>query len=189
MPGKPTLFALTRWLLNAAAIFCVLISGVLIVALGGLALAATNLTANHLGIPATMEGGITRMEVLGIGVLALLFGLASLLLVLFALRAATGIVESAIAGDPFVEANAIRVARIGWFLVGLMAVQFATRAIVDGMLQRLAAAHHVPVEKLGNIHVGFDMSPVSFLAVLMIFVLAQIFRHGSAMRAELQGTV
>ena len=34
---------------------------------------------------------------------------------------------------------------------------------------------------------GFSASGI--LAVLMIFVLAQIFRHGSAMRAELEGMV
>ena len=36
---------------------------------------------------------------------------------------------------------------------------------------------------------GFDFSPLGVLAILLVFVLAQIFRHGSEMRAELEGTV
>ena len=193
MSGKPTLFALTNWLLNAAAIFCAAISALLAIALGALAVAASDLTPNHLGIPDLMPApvhDVTRMEVLPIGGVALLGGLASLLVILFALRAAAGIVQSAMKGDPFVEANATRLTRIGWFLTALILVQFVTKLSVDGMAGRLAAAHHISLEKL-NVHFngGSDLSPVSVLAVLLIFVLAQIFRHGSAMRDELQGTV
>jgi hypothetical protein len=193
MPRTPTLFALTNWLLNAGAIFCLAISAILIIALGALGVAASDLTPNHLGIPAIMPGpvgGISRMEVLPIGAAALAGGLASLLLVLFALLAAAGIVKSAMNGDPFVEANAARLSRIGWFLAVLIAVQFVTKLAVDGMASRLADAHHIALDKL-NVHFdgGSDFSPVGILAVLLIFVLAQIFRHGSALRAELEGTV
>jgi hypothetical protein len=193
MPGKPTLFALTHWLLNAAAIFCMAIAAILAIALGALAVAASDLTADHLGIPALMPApahDVSRMEVLPIGGTALLGGLLSLLLILFALRAAAGIVQSAIKGDPFVNANATRLTRIGWFLTLLIGVQFATKLAVDGMAGRLAAVHHLSLEQL-NVHFsgGSDISPVGILAVLLIFVLAQIFRHGSVMRDELQGTV
>jgi hypothetical protein len=193
MPAKPTLFALTSWLLNAAAIFCAAVSAILAIAIGALAVAASDLTADHLGIPALMPApahDVSRMEVLPIGGVALLGGLLSLLLILFALRAAAGIVRSAIGGDPFVEANATRLARIGWFLTALIVVQFATKLAVDGMVGRLAAVHHLSLEKLSfHFSGGSDFSPVGVLAVLLIFVLAQIFRHGSAMRDELQGTV
>jgi hypothetical protein len=47
----------------------------------------------------------------------------------------------------------------------------------------------LPEKVSEHVSVGFDFSPVGVLAALMIFVLAQIFRHGAEMRAELEGTV
>jgi hypothetical protein len=46
-----------------------------------------------------------------------------------------------------------------------------------------------PKEVSDHVHAGFDLSPIGILAVLLIFVLAQIFHRGSEMRAELEGTV
>jgi hypothetical protein len=40
-----------------------------------------------------------------------------------------------------------------------------------------------------HVQAGFDLSPIGILAVLLIFVLAQIFRRGARMRDELEGTV
>src|SRR6187549_3398327 len=50
MPGTQHLFAVTRWLLNAGAIFSLLLTGVLALAFGACVLAASGLV--HLPIPA-----------------------------------------------------------------------------------------------------------------------------------------
>ena len=42
---------------------------------------------------------------------------------------------------------------------------------------------------LHEVYLGFGPSPAGLLAILVIFVLARIFRHGAEMRADLEGTV
>jgi hypothetical protein len=101
--------------------------------------------------------------------------------VLFAIRATSGIVETAISGDPFVADNAERLKRIGWLLLGIMTVQFLTLIIVSA----IAPENDEHFQMSG----GSDPSVVGLLAILLIFVLARIFRHGSEMRAELEATV
>ena len=81
--------------------------------------------------------------------------------------------------DPFVEDNARRLMQIGWLLLAMQVVGLAADMIIS--LFPKAVSDHVQA--------GFDLSPVGILAVLLIFVLAQIFRRGAQMRAELEGTV
>jgi len=102
------------------------------------------------------------------------------------LRAAAQIVQTAIRSDPFVADNARRLMRIGWLLVALEGV-----GIFAPVLLRRLVIHLVPEHLRGQVHFnfGFDMWPIGVIAILMIFVLAQIFRRGSEMRAELEATV
>ena len=65
--------------------------------------------------------------------------------------------------------------------------------LVGADAPRMGADH---VAGLGGDHLGSLLSglftllsPGGLFAVLMIFVLARIFRHGSEMRADLEGTV
>ena len=57
---------------------------------------------------------------------------------------------------------------------------------VDG---RLTQGGGYPPHEQRYVQAGFDLSPIGVLAVLLIFVLAQIFHRGAQMRAELEGTV
>ena len=54
---------------------------------------------------------------------------------------------------------------------------------------KIKSAAMMPEKIREHVSGGFDVSPVGILAALLIFVLAQIFRRGSEMRAELEGTV
>ena len=81
--------------------------------------------------------------------------------------------------DPFVEDNARRLMQIGWLLVAMQIV-----GLTAGMIVSL-----FPQAMRDHVQAGFDPSPIGILAVLLIFVLAQIFRRGAQMRAELEGTV
>jgi Protein of unknown function (DUF2975) len=188
MPGKQHLFAVTHWLLKAAALFVTFIVAVLGLALGGILVAVTNLDPNHLGIPATLEG-IARTDALVIAAFVIFCGLICIGLASFALRATREIIETAISGDPFVSANAGRLARIGWLLLAAEVVGLLANPIFDHLVSQLVPE---AIRAKANMHfedIGFGMSPIGLLAVLLIFVLAQIFRHGSAMRAELEATV
>jgi hypothetical protein len=189
MPKAYRLFAITRLLLKAAEIFVALIVILFGLALGALFVASTNLYGNHLGIPAMLPHGIARTDAMKIGYLVVIGVLLSFTLIFFAVRAVAAIVQTAISGDPFVNDNARRLTRIGALLVALVAIELATSMAVNGTMKRLADAHHVPVSAIGGFTFGPDLSPIGLFAILLIFVLAQIFRRGSEMRAELEGTV
>jgi len=178
------LFTVTQWLLNAAIAVCIFGSAVLCITLGALALMATGLWLPP-DVAADLAKdlhGVSQSYVFLIVALAVLTGITILALAILIFWAVRQIVGSATHGDPFVTANADRLARIGWLLVAIYAAQFGMR-LVAGL---------VPPQMKDHMHFdgfGPDFSPLGVLAILLVFVLAQIFRHGSQMRAELEGTV
>jgi hypothetical protein len=179
---KTRLFTVTQWLLNAAMLVCAFGGAVLCVALGALAIMATGLWMPP-EVPAQVKG-VPVSHVFLIVALAMLAGIAILALAILIFRAVRQIVDSAVSGDPFVVENADRLARIGWLLLGVYGVQFVAGAMV-GVIIPAQLKDDIKFDGFG----GFNFSPLGILAILLIFVLAQIFRHGSEMRAELEGTV
>jgi hypothetical protein len=183
---KHHLFAATHWLLKAATLLAGFIIAVLALTLGGLGVVAAS--AGHFGIPASLHG-VARSDALAIAAFAVACGLICIVLVFLALRVTIDIIKTAIAGDPFVNENARRLARIGWLLLAVEAIGFSAHPVFNSLV-----AHAVPenLRTEANFHFGdfgFGISPVGLLAVLLIFVLAQIFRRGSEMRTELEATV
>ena len=179
--AQPRLFLVTRWLLNAAIAVCAFGAIILCIAEGALAVMGTGLWMPP-EVAADLQG-VSRSYVFLIVGVAVLAGIAILALAILIFHAIRQIVASAVGGDPFVVENADRLARIGWLLVGVYAVQFAMRVITTAM---------VPVQLKDHLKFdgfGFDFSPLGVLAILLVFVLAQIFHHGSRMRDELEGTV
>lgn len=87
------------------------------------------------------------------------------------------IVESVRVGDPFVAVNADRLQRIGWALLVLQ--------VLDLVLGGITLF-------LNRINVDFLTWTPSFtgwIAVVMLFVLARVFRLGAGMRDDLAMTV
>ena len=95
--------------------------------------------------------------------------------VLAALRA---IVDTVGLGDPFVAENAGRLKKIAWAVLGLEALHLAV-----GGVAAAASTRAVPLDLDWN----FSVTP--WLAVLLLFVLARVFEHGTRMREDLEGTV
>jgi hypothetical protein len=87
------------------------------------------------------------------------------------------IVESVRAGEPFTVENAGRLRTIAWALLGLQLLH----GFVGAIASRLAA-RGVPLRG-GHFQVG------GWLAILLLFVLAQVFLEGTRMREDLEGTV
>ena len=81
-------------------------------------------------------------------------------------------------GDPFVAANADRLNVIGWILVALQFLSITIAAI-----GKMISTEAMPV----HLDAGFSIS--GWLAVLLTFVLAQVFAEGARMRDDLEGTV
>ena len=88
------------------------------------------------------------------------------------------IVESVRAGAPFTVENAGRLRTIAWALLALQILHLCVSAIATSL-----AKHGVPLRMGGHFQLG------GWLAILLLFVLAQVFLEGTRMREDLEGTV
>ena len=94
------------------------------------------------------------------------------------LKRLLAMVETVRVGDPFVAANADRLQAIAWLLLGLQLLGLVIWLIGETIS---TPAHPVDLDA------GFSVN--GWLAVLLTFVLAQVFAEGARMRADLEGTV
>ena len=88
------------------------------------------------------------------------------------------IVESVRAGDPFVLDNAARLHAIAWWLLGAELLH-----LLVGALIRVASTPARPLD------IDWTFSFTPWIAVLLLFVLARVFAHGTRMREDIEGTV
>jgi hypothetical protein len=180
MPDDRKLFAVTQWVLRAGIIVTMLLIGLLVL---GVAATIFGLSASRLPLDTIARATGVTMTADEIGRMALAAytgGIAALTLVQFILRALRRVVASANVGDPFIEANAVDLVRVAWLLLGLNVID----ALIKPTVYLLA-----PAAVRAKIHDTVHVSITGLFAVLLIFVLAQIFRCGSDMRAELAGTI
>lgn len=94
-----------------------------------------------------------------------------------------GIIDTVAAGDPFVPENANRLSAMGWILIGIHVLAFASKAVAMTVTAWAAQFTDTGVEG------SFEISPTPVLMVIVLFILARVFRHGAAMREDLEGTV
>ncbi len=187
MPNNRKLFTVTLWLLRAGIIWTK-VSIVMMVL--GVAIMIYWLSASPSvfdGIAHAMGPTVTADEYvrLQLALGANGTGIVTLLLLIF--RALRRVVASASVGDPFIEANAVDLVRVAWLLLGLHVFV----ALMQPMI-----SHFEPVGMDAKAHQTAYVSILlavtvipNQLPVLLIFVLAQVFRRGSDMRAELAGTI
>ena len=126
------------------------------------------------------ESGI-RAGALPWMVLLLALGIAMAILGFFFFRLLRRIVDSVGDGDPFIPVNADRLQSMGWLSLALQAViMVATPLMIwfDALPQK------------PNVHHGDSgFSIGALVTALLLFVLARVFRVGSKMRDDLEGTV
>ncbi|AKM08044.1 DUF2975 domain-containing protein [Pelagerythrobacter marensis] len=115
----------------------------------------------------------------------LLIGIAGLLgLLIYFLLLLWRIVGTVGAGDPFVPENAARLSRMGWVAVaGNILALFVAAAVTR--VATVAADMGDDVDFNADI----DFGGGGLLLILVLFILARVFRHGAAMREDLEGTV
>ncbi|MEQ5788398.1 DUF2975 domain-containing protein [Erythrobacter sp. NFXS35] len=92
------------------------------------------------------------------------------------------LIESASKGDPFIPDNARRLNAMAWLLLSSQVL-----TVIVGELRVFAFSLIDPQSQN-----TFDIRPndlAGFLIVLVLFILARVFRHGAAMREDLEGTV
>lgn len=112
------------------------------------------------------------------GILALA-GLA-VALIFFVARLLARIVATVGEGDPFVPENATRLSRMAWLILAVQLVGIP----LTGMAIWLSNLTNDSAETAGD---AFSIS--ALLLVLILFILARVFRKGTEMREELEGTV
>ncbi len=87
-------------------------------------------------------------------------------------------------GDPFAPANSGRLHQMAWLM---LAVQLLVLPAIPFALQLAKVGEEVGEDLGVNVDGGLDLSGI--LLVIILFILARVFRHGAAMRADLEGTV
>jgi Protein of unknown function (DUF2975) len=174
------LFAVTQWVLRAGIIVTILLIGMFVLGAAGTiyGLSASRLPLDKI---ARVTGVTMTADEIGRMALAAFAGaIAALALVQSIFRALRRVVASASVGDPFIEANAVDLVRVAWLLLGVTVID----ALLKPTVYLLA-----PSAVRATVHDPVHIPITGLFAVLLIFVLAQIFRRGSAMRAELAGTI
>jgi hypothetical protein len=148
--------------------------GAAIVALLVATIVATEWSTRALGIA---PGSELRAVLPGLQVIAAL-GLAAVPLYHAILKRLLAIVATVRDGNPFIPANAERLYAMAWVQVALQLLSLAVAA-VGKMVETKTFPLHLDA--------GFSVS--GWLAILLTFVLAQLFAEGARMRDDLEGTV
>jgi hypothetical protein len=173
-------------LLLAGKSLTLLIQGVMALAAGVVALVAVSLPFVEGSINAEVRAEFgPDAAALPLGALIALLAVVCVLCVLVFLffGKLRGIIDTVAAGDPFVPQNADRLSAMGWIQIGIYALSFAatgTAAYVASWANQFTET---------SIKGGFDLDVAPVLLVLVLFILARVFRHGAAMREDLEGTV
>ncbi len=116
-----------------------------------------------------------------VGVLALCLVAVAAIFVFFGkLRAIIGTVGD---GDPFLPENATRLNLMAWLLLAVQLVSIPIAAL--GLFVADWA------NEFDNAHITIDngLDLTGILMVIILFILARVFKHGAAMRDDLEGTV
>lgn len=123
-------------------------------------------------VPLLPLGGLLLIVAIMLGALFLFFG---------KLRA---IIDTVADGDPFVPANAERLNKMAWLLLVAQLLTWPLGALALILADWAQKLDDVDIHLELN---GLDLSGI--LMVLVLFILARVFRQGAAMRADLEGTV
>lgn len=151
-----------------------LVVGALILALLVASLVAPTWVMTALGVAPADRGWP-----LGFGMrLIMVGGIVAVPLTHRVLTRLQAIVETVREGDPFVAANAVRLQSIAWLVLGLEAMRMATMTIAAAV-----STQSTPID------IEWRIDVTGLVTVVLLFVLAGVFEHGTRMRDDLEGTV
>jgi hypothetical protein len=155
--------------LIAFGVFC-LLGGIVAIAVDAVAVRQELIDE---GVPAHLFWLVYAGFLLIAGLLALWFRFLQLM---------RQIIASVGAGDPFAPENAGRLSRMGWLVVATYVISIPLAGVATWV------ARNIEPDEPGMV-IGFDAGGGGLVLVLTLFILARVFRHGTAMRADLEGTV
>lgn len=172
-------------LLTAARLIITFFIGVFAFVIAAIAIGIPVMLLNQERILAAVSAEGVEVGPELFGALGLMFvGLAVFLtLMIWFLVLLRRIVNTVGEGDPFVPENADRLSRMGWIAVGTQLLAIPMGAMVLWLAEVFKEAD--------DIHVDADMGidGGAIVLILVLFILARVFRRGAAMREDLEGTV
>ena len=115
--------------------------------------------------------------VLGILMMAILFLAGAF----WFLRLLRKIIDTVGEGDPFVPENAERLTLMGWIALAAQVLAIPAAGAALYIAKVFEEQEGITVDA------GLDLSGI--VLVVVLFILARVFRQGAAMRADLEGTV
>lgn len=171
IPRDP-LLATVRIILGLAMALAATVAAGLVIAVPMAFLMRDRILVEVAGLAASPTAAI-----LAIAGLLTLAALVAALAFLF-LRHLSRIVGSVGEGDPFVPANAARLAAMAWITVAIHATAWIMALITDWV-----------DDVARNTHIEIDVPLSGLFIALILFILARVFREGTRMREELEGMV
>jgi Protein of unknown function (DUF2975) len=166
-------------LLAAARFALIAIGGILLFAIAMLVLGTgAALTVERADVLAQVAAVDAPPSVYWLVLAAMLVIIAILAAALQFIRLLYRMVRSVDAGDPFAPVNAERLAQMGWLTVGVQLGAVAVWSMAQ-IVKSYAPDHDF----------SWDLSLSGWLLALVLFILARVFRHGTDLRAEVEGTV
>jgi Protein of unknown function (DUF2975) len=128
---------------------------------------------------------LTLTDILG-WITGILLCVVALVLILFRIfQLLKRIVDTVGQGDAFLPINAARLTQMAWLTLGVQLASFA----ISGLVEWIENMTQLPPDVHKDIHIDGGLSGNGLLLMLILFILARVFRQGAAMRAELEGTV
>ncbi len=169
-------------LLIAARIIAVVLIVIMAIAIAALVVAAPAVAVKQADVLRELasEGYAGSGTAVWAIVAIILLAIVPLALIITFLRTGVAMIDTVAAGDPFVPENAQRLSRMGWLVLAVQAAALPIGALAVWLGQRMPQA---------DIDVDFDVDGGALILALVLFILSRIFRHGAAMREELEGTV
>ncbi|WP_185960219.1 DUF2975 domain-containing protein [Erythrobacter insulae] len=125
---------------------------------------------------------VTKLPIMPlIGLFALILVAVALAFLFFGkLRAIIGTVGER---DPFVPENADRLSFMAWTMLSIQVLMIPLAGLALIVATWADAAGHEKV----TVDAGLNLT--GLLLVVVLFILARVFKHGAAMREDLEGTV
>lgn len=177
--GPGSVSSLLKTALDVAYILLWVVAiGSALLLVAGLVLAPFIPQLNSENFSVSVDGDVTDLSeylpLIASALVALLLYLAGLLAIIGRLRS---IFATLIAGDPFQPDNVRRLRFIGAALAALLLLGY----VIPPLLQSFPGALD------GEGAIGFN--PTAWFAVLVVFVLAEVFREGARLRQEAELTI
>jgi hypothetical protein len=113
----------------------------------------------------------------------MLIGLAIVLMLFVFFGTLRKIIATVGEGDPFAPENADRLSLMGWLMLGVQL------ALIPATALGIALARFASQFEDAHFTVDGGLDIEGILLVIILFILARVFRHGAAMREDLEGTV